>query len=341
MSRWATRVHPVRAGASGPATVGARVALLYLVATGAVQATLLWSGLARPWLVVVGLGATTVAVVLLTSPCCDPLPLGMAIYVAALPATDAACALAQVAPSHPGLVWLLAIGAGIGGLLAAGGRVATASAGAGLAVAVVIAWGLAHRTPPTAPAIALPLIALVAGTLWRRAIDRHAATSRQWRTDEQQAQLAASATRDAARSAQAELLAIGREAGPVLRKIAGGGSLTPTERAEIRLLEARLRDRIRATSLAREPVAEACDRARRNGADVLLLDDGGGAVELPPQLLDRVAEIVRRVAGGRVIVRVLPPGRDTLVTVLVDHGGRVRAEALGATGTIVRSTSRA
>ena len=326
---------------SGLATPGARRALLYVVATGAAQVALLWPVLARPWLVVVALAATAAAAVLLTAPTSDPLALRAAVPVAALPAVNAACALPQLDPSHPERVWVLAISGCLGGLLAVRGRVLLPWVGAATAVAVVTAWAIAHGAGPGEPvSIALLFTGLVAaGALWRRMLDRHVATVRSHRSDEARTMLAEAATRDAVATAEAELHAIGREAAPLLRRIAAGGTLTPAERAEVRLLEARLRDRVRAKALAREPVAEACDRARRNGTDVLLLDDGGGAGELPPQLLERVAGLVGGVAHGRVTVRVLPPGRDALVTVLVDQGGRVRAEVLGPAGTIVRSTS--
>ena len=55
-----------------------------------------------------------------------------------------------------------------------------------------------------------------------------------------------------------------------------------------------------------------------------------------------IAALVRPVVGGRVTVRVLPPERDALVTVLVEQAGQVRAEALGRDGrTVGRADSPA
>lgn len=127
-----------------------------------------------------------------------------------------------------------------------------------------------------------------------------------------------------------ERRAIGEEAAPVLRRIAAGGALTPAERTDARLLEIRLRDRTRARALVHEPLLHACDAARRNGTDVLLLDDGGGDVS--PTVLARVADLVEGVVDGQVTVRVLPPGRSALVTVHIEERGQVRATAFGSDG---------
>jgi hypothetical protein len=60
-----------------------------------------------------------------------------------------------------------------------------------------------------------------------------------------------------------------------LRDIAAERALSSSERRRLLSMEAMLRDRIRATSLAREPLLSAVARARERGAEVLLLDDVG------------------------------------------------------------------
>jgi hypothetical protein len=231
---------------SGLATPGARRALLFVVATGAVQLALLWPVLTQPWLVVVTLAASVAAAVLATSSDDDHLPLRAAVPVAALPPLAAACALPQLDPAHPERVWVLAVSGYVGAVLAVRGRVLLAAAGAAAAVAVVTAWALAHGTGLGAPASVAVLStgAVTVGALWRRMLERHVAVIRSQRSDEARTLLAESATRDAAAATEAELRAIGHEAAPLLLRIAAGDTLTAAERVETRLLEARLRDRL-------------------------------------------------------------------------------------------------
>lgn len=324
---------------SGLGSRVARWALLYVTATGAAQTVLLWGTFARPWLVVVALAATAAAAVLLSLPVDDPLPLAAALAVAALPVVNAACVLPQLDPPHPERAWAFAVGCYFGGLLEVRGRPVAACGGGVVALALVLAWARSHHaTALQAAAVAgLAVGAYLVGALWRRMLERHVDRIRAHRSEEVRAAVAESATRAAVAASAAELRTIGAEARVLLDRIGAGGVLDEAERADARLLEARLRDRIRARALAQEPVAGACNRARRNGTDVLLLDDGAGAGALPAPVLRRIADLVAPVAEGRVTVRVLPPGRGALVTVLVDQAGRVSAEALSATGTIVRS----
>ncbi|HEY0117631.1 MAG TPA: hypothetical protein VGC04_02500 [Cellulomonas sp.] len=331
---------PVNAArVSGLGSRVARWALLYVAATGAAQTLLLWDTFARPWLLVVALGATAAASVLLSLPADDPLPLAATVAVAALPVVNAVLLLPQLDPAHPERAWAFAIGCYFGGLLEVRGRPVAAWCGGVVALALVLVWAHRHHATgeQTAAVAGLALGAYLVGALWRRMLNRHVATIRAHRGEEVRAAVEEAATRAAVAASSAELRTIGAEAQSLLERIGAGGVLDDRERADARLLEARLRDRIRARALAQEPVVGACDRARRHGTDVLLLDDGAGVRTLPAPVLQRIAGLIAPVTDGRVTVRVLPPGRDALVTVLVDHAGRVSAEALSATGTIVRS----
>ena len=65
-------------------------------------------------------------------------------------------------------------------------------------------------------------------------------------------------------------------AGPVLtRTVAHGGELTDDDRLEARLAEGRLRDEMRAPRLLDDDVRTELERARRRGANVTVLDEGG------------------------------------------------------------------
>ena len=65
-------------------------------------------------------------------------------------------------------------------------------------------------------------------------------------------------------------------AGPVLiATVASGGSLSDDERLEARLAEGRLRDELRGPRLLDDEVRAELERARRRGATVTVLDEGG------------------------------------------------------------------
>lgn len=117
---------------------------------------------------------------------------------------------------------------------------------------------------------------------------------------------------------------------PVLEKIASGSGLDAAERQACGLLEASLRDRLRAPGLMTDEVAEAARSARVRGVQVMLLDDGGLTM-VHPTISGRVSIAVsaalRGAEGGVVTARILPPGRPKIASILVsDSSDDVRIE---------------
>ncbi|MBF6354612.1 hypothetical protein IU449_08670 [Nocardia higoensis] len=120
-----------------------------------------------------------------------------------------------------------------------------------------------------------------------------------------------------------QLAELDKVARPMLERIADGADLDPGEREECRLLEAELRDRLRAPQLATEEISRAARVARARGVEVVLLDDGGFAGVARTAREEVVELAVRELTDaecGTVTIRVLPPGRRLLATVLVDGG---------------------
>lgn len=117
-----------------------------------------------------------------------------------------------------------------------------------------------------------------------------------------------------------QLAELDKVARPMLERIAQGADLDRAEREECRLLEAELRDRLRAPELATEEIGRAARVARARGVEVVLLDDGGFA-GIPHTVRRQVTELAAgelvRAENGTVTIRVLPPGRRLLATVLV------------------------
>ena len=125
-----------------------------------------------------------------------------------------------------------------------------------------------------------------------------------------------------------------RMALPMLRQVVSThGDLSDAQRQECRYLEGAIRDEIRGRKLLNNRVREQVMKARRRGATVTLLDEGG-IDELSDEDLERVlnslADALKNSKTDRVIARTVPEGSDVAVTVVglssIDGGD---ASALG------------
>jgi hypothetical protein len=111
-----------------------------------------------------------------------------------------------------------------------------------------------------------------------------------------------------------------------------GGDLTPAEREECLHLESAIRDEIRGRRLLSDAVREQVMDARRRGATVTLLDEGGiddledGELQ---RVLDGLAEAIRDTDADRIIARTVPEGSDVAVTVVGLRSADEHAHALG------------
>ncbi|GAA2988692.1 hypothetical protein JOD63_001963 [Microbacterium terrae] len=108
-------------------------------------------------------------------------------------------------------------------------------------------------------------------------------------------------------------------AGPVLsRAIAQGGTLTAEDRLEARLAEGRLRDEMRGPRLLDDEVRGELERARRRGAHVTVLDEGGleGIDESDLSVIrGQLAETLRTAASERLYIRTSPDARVAVTVV--------------------------
>lgn len=99
-------------------------------------------------------------------------------------------------------------------------------------------------------------------------------------------------------------------AGPVLaRTVSSGGELTGEDRLEARLAEGRLRDEMRAPRLLDEDVRTELERARRRGANVTVLDEGGleGLGEASLAVIrSQLADTLRSARSDRLYIRTSP-----------------------------------
>lgn len=189
-------------------------------------------------------------------------------------------------------------------------------------------WGLSITLPGYAIMIMGSLFSVMLRPMARNIYELREANERQAALDA--AAAAATEVRDR------RLAALDERARPVLTHMARRETFTADEVATARLLEAQLRDGIRASGLDLPMVRDAAWRARQRGVRVVLLDDGGlatlndaHATMARAQLAVAVEDVLDGTDSGRVTVRIQPPGRDALATVGVDAGDTVSLIAFG------------
>ncbi|WP_439029782.1 hypothetical protein [Gordonia terrae] len=264
----------------------------------------------------------------------DPLPMPVTVGVASLAVAGVAATLfslpfppdrvMQTGPAMGASVVLLAFLAVRGRPLAAwlaSGCISAIAMAWGYFSTAGILWGLSVTLPGYAVMIMGSLFSLMLRPMARQIYALREANERRAALDA--AAAAATEVRDR------RLAALDERARPVLTRIAGRAVFSAEEVVVARLLEAQLRDGIRAAGLDLPVVREAAWRARQRGVRVVLLDDGGLAGLDEPQattvrtrLAAAVAAVLDATDSGRVTVRIQPPGRDSLATVGVDAGER-------------------
>ena len=204
-------------------------------------------------------------------------------------------------------------------------RPRTAWAGIGALYLTTLAWVITGDQPFVLSVTMLVGHAITVSLWWLAAtwsahvthsiateLDRHARALARSRLQE-----------ETTREMEGRLASVDSRARPLLEQIAREGTPTPELRLRARLLEAELRDEIRAASFTGTPVVTEARSARERGVDVVLLDDTGG-VGLPPERRDAVLSTIcaalARTTGDTATIRLRPPGRDTLATIVTDAG---------------------
>lgn len=128
---------------------------------------------------------------------------------------------------------------------------------------------------------------------------------------------------------------------PLLTQIANGKAPTPKLRSQAYLLEAELRDEIRAPFFTGTSIVTSAQAARRRGTEVILLDDSGDNTTIDDQVrtnaVNYVTKLLDLTQSNRVVIRLNPPRRPTLLTIVtddtryrLDRQGELIAEGMGA-----------
>ncbi|WP_062287441.1 hypothetical protein [Demequina phytophila] len=176
------------------------------------------------------------------------------------------------------------------------------------------------------PQVLLLLIATLFGSALRRATWRINALARR----SVEAAAAASAVEAARRVQDERADELGEIVGPVLTVIASGQPLTDEMREEIIRVEAQLRDSVRGHGLSLPPIVAAATRARSRGVNVTLLDDLGVPLSSAETeaVVGAVAGALDGASDGTVTVRLLPAGREELLTIVSQDALDIRRVAL-------------
>ena len=109
---------------------------------------------------------------------------------------------------------------------------------------------------------------------------------------------------------------------PLLTQIADGKAPTPKLCSQAYLLEAELRDEIRAPFFTGTSIVTSAQAARRRGTEVILLDDSGDNTTIDDRTranaVNYVTKLLDLTQSNRVVIRLNPPRRPTLLTIVTD-----------------------
>lgn len=320
---------PVLDGMSGP-TARTIVVVVWLTVVGATSVRL--PELPHPQVVVATLLYAPVAVVALTG-ARPPGRVGTSLVVA-LPVLAALTTLPQLSAVPLSAIGVVQSSSYLTSALAVRGRERGAVVGFCLPAAVLVGWGVqAGRLGEVAVALPLPLAALVVTFSWRRMLVRDAVEVDEQVGAQERLAVRTDAARLASDRAARRLAEVAELARPALAALAAGRPVDDEARTDLVVVEAAVRDLVRAPRLTAEPLRAACTAARRRGVRVVVLDDGDAdGPGLPPEVLRAMAERTGEAVAGSVTIRVLPRGRGALATVLVDDDTRSVRQELTAGG---------
>lgn len=312
-------------GASGLATRGARWALVFVWVTGLVRGWIDGFDTATPAALAASYGIALVGALLLTSRGDRPLrpELALGVLTSALLVT----VLVLLQAGTAGEVWLFNFASYLLALLIARGNPRHGLGGGAVQIVGATVWGLVGSQPPAGVAgmVAVPLMALAVGVIWRAVLTRVVSREREHRSAAAAADRDARAARYALESYDQELESVRREVDPLLRRVAAGEVLTPAFRTQLAASEGVIRDRIRSPQLQHPTLAAAAARARSWGATVTMFAESAD----PAGVIDdataaNVATIIDEGVGTAVVIRARSSTDSTEISVVITDTRGVR-----------------
>jgi len=138
---------------------------------------------------------------------------------------------------------------------------------------------------------------------------------------------------EAGRIMTSRMASVRQRVTPLLTQIADGKAPTPELCSQAYLLEAELRDEIRAPFFTGTSIVTSAQAARRRGTEVILLDDSGDNTTIDDRTranaVNYVTKLLDLTQSNRVVIRLNPPRRPTLLTIVTDDT-RYRLDRQGA-----------
>lgn len=317
-------------GYSGPLHLtgtGARLVLLLFIATQALLTFVNLQQVVSPWASIVALVLVCAAAGILTLHVADPYPMPLVLVIAGVVAATTTLVTWNMpargpigyAGWHWGAITFVLFVLALRGRMGWAWLCYAAMAALTLLWAQTVGRGLVAGLGLVDRHAGLLLVATLFAVGLRRTGRRIAAITRaQLELAERDAASRAVLAEQAAQTATLDELAR-----PALERIAGPEPLGANESGEFVLLEALLRDRLRAAALLTPAVTEAVRRARADGIEVVLLDDRGDAPLSPSRQAQVESAVLAALAEPgieAVTVRLLPAGRADLATVVARRG---------------------
>lgn len=271
----------------------------------------------------------------------DPIPRlrAWAVGMAGPLATGLTCVAIPGPLANPNQLNAVGAGVAIAAFLCVRGRVGVAWCVLAAMMAIVTAWAwLTGQHPVTGLLLTVPNVAvLLMATLFAVVIRPAAAAIRRLHAQaiRESATIAATGARSAEGERQRRRL---RElAGPTLALIAAGQQLSEHQIQQSALTGRQLRDAVRAKLFDAPPVVAAVRAARERGVEVRVFDELGmedAEPALIAEIRNQAVKWLSSARDGRVTVRVNPPGREWLATIVATGAaGDERQYRLHADGT--------
>jgi hypothetical protein len=303
--------------------------LTLLVVLGVTAFVALWThpGDSALWPVVISLGLLCAGAIAVTFRPADSLATSAATSAGiAMPASVFVILITEptiAEVSRP--PWLLSAITIIVIVLCLRGRFAIAWMSFGAVYILLIGYSLfVHVEMPSVSLLLLLPCRVLIGTAFaivlRRSLDAVEALN-----DEEAREIARlSAARAAREERIARLADLEATVRPMLIRIADGETLSSEDKQTCAVLEGQLRDQIQAAALANPSVAGYARAARRRGVDLVMIDEGGlsgASGDVLRRVTKHVNEALHSADTGLLRIRILPPGRSSLISIYRSDDG--------------------
>jgi len=308
-------------------------------------ALLNFGGLVNPLLGILALGLLWAALIILAMPGKQPFSLRSTLSVVALGTaitTVSSLNIIEVAATgyatwHMGAVIFLLL------VLAIRGRGRFAWIGFAIFAAITITWSVLAQgdTMYGVNLVARQAGTLLIGTLFATLLRRSRLTISAIQASQLSRAAAEAATDAETRERSQHYSRLETEARPALVRIAQGPPFESSELEQFALLEASLRDGIRAAGLSGSALAIETRAARERGVHVILLDDRGSDLTDAERALveSALTEQLRATEVGTITARLSPYERDEIATIVVDEAGTFRRAVVSRDGVTVAHLS--